>query len=204
MPLFELPLKWVGVRKSTPITLKRVSTPWEKYEQYTDTLAGSKQLKNTQSITDWKQEQYLWDTSIASNKPMHEDIVVLLVFREGAYAKSVRCSMRRTDWLLLSGVLDGCTDSYRVTTGKFGKPTESENNSSSATKENEDNYQSVFERNQQQGAIQKGDSRTYSEGVLIIRKFSEEVFYSSKKLADEISRRTKKRKCAVRSKKSKN
>ena len=203
MPLFELPLKWVGVRKYTPITLKRVYTPWEKYEQYTDTLAGSERWKNTLSTTDWKQGQYLWDTSTASSKPMPEDIEVQLVFLVGVSARSVKCVMRKTDWLLLSGVLDGCMDSYKVTTGKSGKPTELEKSLSSATKENENNNQPVSERGQFQRSVQEGDGRTETERVLVFHRVSGEIFHTSKKLADAISKRSKGRKRKIRSSKSK-
>ena len=203
MHLLELPLRWVGVRKYTPITLKKEYTPWGKYEQSTDTLAGCERWKNTQSITDWKQEQSLWDTSTAYNKLTQGDIVVLLVFREGASARSVRCVMRRIDWQRVSGVLGGSTDLYRVTTGKYGKPTESEKNSSSATKANEVKHQSVSERGQQQGTVQEGNGRTDFEGVLVFRKPSEKVFYPIKKFADDACGRTKGRKHNVHPKKSK-
>ena len=203
MPLFELPLRWVGVRKSTPTTLKMVSTPWEKYEQSTDTLVECERWKNTQYITDWKKGQSLWDTSTVSSKPTHEDIEVQLVFLVGVSARSVKCVMRKTDWLLLSGVLDGSMDSYKVTTGKSGKPTELEKSLSLATKENEDNNQPVSERGKFQKSVQEGDIRTQTERILVFHRVSGEIFHTAKKFADAISKASKRRKRKVRSSKSK-
>ncbi len=88
--------------------------------------------------------------------------------------------MLKTDWLLLSGVLDGYTDSYLVKTGKCGKPIESEKSSSSATKQNETQDNLVPKRTEcHEGSLQEGVGGIRTSGVLFFQRYGKEVLKES-------------------------
>lgn len=192
-------LKLLDVRRFFRTTQKKEFSRLEDYELYTDILVGYERSRNTQSITDWKKEQYLWDTSIAYNKLTPEDIEVLLVFREDAYVRSVRCVMPKTDWQHLSGVLDGYMGSYKVRTGRSGKPIESETSSSSATKQNETEDDFVSKRTDgYEGSLQEGIGRIRTSGVLFFQRDIQQIQNEPQGMPKKTQRLSGKRKTRCR------